>query len=408
MLGKVCSMNLTHGDDRQYWRFWPIVCLSFLYPINNALINLAIPLYYFKQGVPIQTIGILAASMTITYCFSPILFNKVSDKIGRKKSIGIALMGTSFAQLIFYFTLDPPIFFIARLIEGLVMGLYWSNLQATISENAKHDPNKYMAKFNFGWNSGVLSGFLLGALILFRIDDLTIIFYIAPILVFVSLIITLLFFKETDAVKLNRIVLNEYNNGSNLNPEIKNQQRIDPVIPLIMPVLLVVAFSFQKASLNLLYSIKSEILGFDTYTVYLLAFFSLTTQLFSTSLSSYLSIKTLKRVSIICIIALIIINFLFAINSNFLIFIALFFIMGFFAGIIYSFGLKLSILLNAEHKTSKYSSICESSMGLTFLIIPIMSAYIATININYGFYAISFGFVIFLIVIQIFLKKIKI
>ena len=400
-------MKSTYDEDKQQWRFWPIICLSFLYPINNSLIGLAIPLYYFKQGVPIQIIGLLAASITITYCFSPILFNRFSDRIGRKKSIGIALLGTSLAQLIFYFTLEPSIFFIARLIEGLVMGLYWANLQATISENANHNPNKYIAKFNFAWNSGVLSGFLLGALILFRIDDLTIIFYIAPILVFIGLIITILFFREAHPNNLKTIELDESDLAANLNSKTKNREILGIYVPLLLPILFVVAFSFQKSSLNLLYSIKSELLGFDTYTVYLLAFFSLTTQLFSTSLSSYLSIKALKRISIVCLIVLIIINFLFAINSNFLIFVALFFIMGFFAGIIYSFGLKLSILLNAKHQTSRYSSICESSMGLTFLVIPIMSAYIATINIDYGFFAISFGFVLFLMVSLIFLKKLK-
>jgi MFS family permease len=401
-------MKSTNDEVKQQWRFWPIICLSFLYPINNALINLAIPLYYFRQGVPIQVIGLLAASITMTYCFSPILFNRFSDRIGRKKSISIALAGTSFAQLIFYFTLIPPIFFIARLIEGLVMGLYWSNLQATISENANHNPNKYIAKFNFAWNSGVLSGFLLGALILYRIDDLTIIFYIAPILVFIGLMISIFFFIEAKPNNIKTIELDRSDLKADLDTKTKNRELLGIYVPLMLPILFVVAFSFQKASLNLLYSIKSELLGFDTYTVYLLAFFSLTTQLFSTSLSSYLSIKTLKRISIICIISLIIVNFLFAINSNFLIFVALFFIMGFFAGIIYSFGLKLSILLNAEHHTSKYSSICESSMGITFLVIPIMSAYIATINIDYGFFAISFGFVLFLIISLIFLKKLKI
>ena len=273
-LKNVNDMEPINVKDKQEWRFWSIVCLSFLYPLNNAIINLAIPLYYFKQSVPIQIIGgILVASITMTYCFSPILFRKYSDKIGRKKSVCIAMIGTSFAQMIFYFTLEPLIFIISRLIEGFVTGLYWSNLQASISENVKNDPDKYIARFNFGWNSGVLSGFLLGALILFNTNDLRIIFYFAPLLIFLSLIIAIIFFREINPNIWKKIESSEYDNifNSNLKEESYNISKF--YIPIILPVLLIIAFAFQQASVFLLYSIKSEILGFETYTVYLLAFF---------------------------------------------------------------------------------------------------------------------------------------
>ncbi len=69
-------------ENYQQWRFWPLICLAFLYLINVALINLATPLYFFKQGTEIVIIGFLVVGSTITYCFSPILLYKLSKKLG--------------------------------------------------------------------------------------------------------------------------------------------------------------------------------------------------------------------------------------------------------------------------------------------------------------------------------------
>ena len=68
-------------ENYQQWRFWPLICLAFLYLINVALINLATPLYFFKQGTEIVIIGFLVVGSTITYCFSPILLYKLSKKL---------------------------------------------------------------------------------------------------------------------------------------------------------------------------------------------------------------------------------------------------------------------------------------------------------------------------------------
>ncbi|MFX1394409.1 MAG: MFS transporter, partial [Promethearchaeota archaeon] len=120
-------------EKTRTWKFWPVMCLSFLYPVNTSLISLSIPIYYFNIGVSVEIIGFLAAASSITYSFSPVLVDKLSQKLGRKKSILIATLGASAAQISFYFTLEPVIFFIARLMEGFVMGFFWPNLQSTIS-----------------------------------------------------------------------------------------------------------------------------------------------------------------------------------------------------------------------------------------------------------------------------------
>ena len=81
------------AKNSEGWRFWPIILLATLYPINNVVVNLSIPLYFYKQGTAVALIGVLTASMALTYSFSPLLFNKLSDKLGRKNSIVLAMTG---------------------------------------------------------------------------------------------------------------------------------------------------------------------------------------------------------------------------------------------------------------------------------------------------------------------------
>ena len=174
-----------------------------------------------------------------------------------------------------------------------------------------------------------------------------------------------------------------------------------------MPILLVASFAFAKGSLNILYPIKSETIGFEPYTVYLLASFAIMTQLVSTTFASYLSINSLKKASVISLFSLFIIFILFGINTDFIIFGILYLLLGFFAGILISFGLKLSLLLNVKHQTSKYSNILESSIGVAFLFTPIFAAYLASNDLNLAFFTISMGFAVFLIIGLILLKNLR-
>ena len=385
---------MEHIDFPLKWRFWPVMCVALLYMINGSLIGLAIPLYFFMQGLDISFIGLIAAAGSMTYCFSPLLFKNIGDKIGRKNSIIIALLGTSLAQLLFYFTLDPTLFLISRLSEGLIMGLFWTNLQSSISDNALHDHDKKLSRFNFGWNSGTLMGFLAGALILYFIDDIKIIFYIAPLLVFSATLISILFFQESKKYILDTL------NSDQLEEQLNSNHKIskDFMIPKLLPLLLVASFAFAKGSINILYPIKSEIIGFELYTVYLLGAFTLTTQLVSTTLASYLSLKSLKKAAIVCLFSLSIIFILFGINSDFLVFLILYLLLGFFVGILISFGLKLSLMLNVKHQTSKYSNFTESSIGVALLFTPIFAAYLASYDLTLAFFTISMGFAVILII----------
>ena len=105
---------MTNEEIPQKWRFWPVILLSTFYTINSSLIMLGIPIFFFQIGISLEIIGLLSAAQIIAYCISPILLNKLSDKLGRKRSMIISMVGVSITQITYYFVLDPLIFFITH------------------------------------------------------------------------------------------------------------------------------------------------------------------------------------------------------------------------------------------------------------------------------------------------------
>ncbi|MBD3253914.1 MAG: MFS transporter [Candidatus Lokiarchaeota archaeon] len=402
------------------WRFWPIIVVSLLLPINNSLIILAIPIYFFQQGVNIEFIGILAAGTTFTYCVSPLVLNNISERIGRKRSVIIGVVGMAASQSIFYLTLSPIIFLIARLFEGFITGFIWANLQSSISDNTQHDHSKYVAKYNFSWTFGVLLGFLMGAIVLFFVNNILYIFYIAPVLVFIASLTVIIFFQESVSDRESR-TLNSASGDSNLSiyndesvskkyklndkQDLRNLQNYK--IPLIVPIIFVIGYCFARTSVNFIYPIKSEILQFPSYTAYLLAFFSLITQITTITLSSYLSLRNLKRIPLISLVSLCVVVFLLGITQNFYVFVFLLFVLGFFNGVLYGASLKLVLYLNIQKNTSKYASINESIIGLSFMVGPIIAAYVAHFSINWSFYLFSLIFLSFFFVSVFYARKMQ-
>jgi MFS family permease len=281
------------------------------------------------------------------------------------------------------------------------MGLFWPNLQSSISDKSFFNNDRYISRYNFSWNLGVLIGFSTGAIILYYVEEVKIIFYIGPILIFINFLLSAVFFQESNNNKLKSLSIEKLAKRSDIDSNHR-------YIPIILPFILVIAFSIAKSSVNLLYPIKSEIIGFEAYTVYLLAFYGIITQLLATTIASYLNNGSIRKISIICMASLILVCTFYGINYSFFIFILLYFLLGFFSGLLYSFGLKMILLLNVKNNTSKYSSMYESTIGLTFLIIPITSGYIAVSDLNLAFYIISIEIFFVLVASILFFRKFQI
>jgi len=394
-------------ESYRNWRFWPVLCLAFIYAFSSPLLMLATPIYFFQQGVDIRFISLLSTALTITYCFSPIIFNKISDKLGRKKSVVISMIGAGCAQFTYYFTLNPLVFLIERLFEGLILGFFFPNLQASISDDPTIDHRKYLSRFNLSWSIAIVFGLLFGSVFLQFIGDVKLIFYINPIFLTLNAIIAIFFFQEPkDLNSSTHKSISDFNTKKSINNQ-KSMTLNKNYIPVIIPLLLIFALSFASGNSTLLYPIRAELLGFQSSSTYLITVFAT----FSQSITMYFaSLLVLNKLKLISIIALLVYSFLFIffnLNDIYFLFIILFLLSGFFYGIIYGAASKFFLTLNILKKTSKYSSIMESSSGFTFFISQIFLGFMVDINIELGYITLSLSLTIIFLITLFFIRKFK-
>jgi MFS family permease len=391
----------------QKWRFWPVQLLVFIFAFSSPLIMLAIPIYFFQQAIEIKFISLLSIALTITYSISPILLNRFSDRLGRRKSVITSMVGAACTQLIFYITLNPIVFLIERLLEGFILGFFFPNLTASISDTPNIDHQKYLARFNLSWSVAVVFGLLFGAIVLQFTDDLKFIFYINPIFLVMNSFIAISFFRESNSsnpkTQNNIPSFNSNNRGEN-QYSIKNPYFY---IPVIIPLLFILYTSFAAGNGSLLYPIRSELLGFHPSSTYFANIFASSSQTIAIYLASLYPLNKLKLVSILISLVYPFIFLFFIANEIYYLFIILFIFSGFFYGTLYGAASKLFIILNLAKKTSKYSGISESSLGLAFFISQIFLGFIADISIGVAYFSLFLSLIIFFFIILIFIRQFK-
>ncbi|MFW9823319.1 MAG: MFS transporter [Candidatus Thorarchaeota archaeon] len=396
---------MTEQKTAHNWRFWPVIVLVFIFGFSSPLIIFAAPIYFLQQGVEIIIISILSTALTITYSISPLILNKFSNKLGRRKSVIIAMIGATLAELIFYVTLNPIIFIFERLFEGFILGFFFPNLQASISDNIYIDHKKYLANFNLSWGIAGVFGVLFGAIFLQFVNDLRILFYINPIFLFTNVIVAIIFFQEPNNYKQ----VSPKNEFDEINIE-NNESWLEVVrfyIPVIIPLLLILGVSFASGNGTLLYPIKSVILGYHASSTYFLMVFAIITQSFATYLSNLIGIKKTKLLSSFTLLVYAVLFIIFVFNESFLVFVFLFAFSGVFYGILYGLASNLILNLNIIKKTSIYSSILESSMGLFFFISQIILGLAADIDVNIAYMTLSIMLIFIFIINLVFLRNFK-
>ncbi len=395
------------ANNSQKWRFWPAQLLVFIFAFSSPLLMLAIPIYYIRQGIQIKFISLLSIALTVTYSISPILLNKYSDKLGRRKSVIMSMVGATCAQLIFYITLNPIVFLIERLCEGFILGLFFPNLTASISDTPNIDHQKYLARFNLSWSVAAVCGLLFGAIFLHFTNDLKFIFYISPVFLIVNSFIAILLFQESNSPDLNT-----RNNNPNFNiKNLENNQRSSKIsiyyIPVIIPLLFILYTSFAAGNGSLLYPIRAEILGFHESSTYFVNIFAAISQSIATYLVILLPLIKLKLASTITLLVYPFIFIFFIANEIYFIYIILFLFSGFFYGILYGAASKLFITLNVLKNTSKFSGISESSVALTYFISQIFLGFVADVDIGLAYFSLSLSLLIFFFINLVFIRNFK-
>jgi hypothetical protein len=257
-----------------------------------------------------------------------------------------------------------------------------------------HRHRKLTALYNLSWNTGLILGLVMGAILTFLVADLTIVFYYAPIFLLVNVIIAWCAFQEPQ----------KYSNDSEFAPLITEEGKENPEddlniieqplleqieFPRSYPFLLAILYALVRSSFKFLFPIKSEVLGFDTYTVYTASIFFALSQCLAMFAASSVSLKHLEELQILIILSLLIFTPLFGLNTNYYVFIIIFLIIGCCTGLLYGISLRLVLILNMRHKRSVFSAALESLVGICFLIAPIIAGYLSYINLDFPVYLLT-------------------
>jgi hypothetical protein len=242
--------------------------------------------------------------------------------------------------------------------------------------------DKLAKNYNLAWNLGAIFSYLIGVILLNIIEDITLMFKVTLIYSIILVFFTISFENPKQDLKLEKKIIID---KKMVNSCIK--ERIG--FPIFLPFFLIGFYGFLIGSVILLYSIKSEMLGFEVFTIYLFNFFRMSAQALSIAITTKFPIKTLKKLLIISLFSTLLCFIIFGINDNIIIFGILFFIFGTFGAMIYTFSFKLSVYENMLKNTAKYSSYFETSFGLGYFLAPLIGGFIAEININLAFYFLA-------------------
>ncbi|MEJ2276464.1 MAG: MFS transporter [Candidatus Lokiarchaeota archaeon] len=286
--------------SKSKYRIYPLLLLGFFRVANIGMINLTIPIFFFQLGYSPGLIGIISASLNFVYIFSPLLFKNLPERIGNKASLVICLGAITFFQLFYQFTNNPYIFILLRLLEGLMLGLFWPVLNSSLSiltsleknkEGSKQNDlmgNKLIRKYSLSWNLGSVASFLIGSFLLFFVANINLMFHISFIYIVICLILALLFQEP----KKNDYSNQEISLPTHSNVEIKKPKYI--YYSIFLPLFIILMYGFLEHSNGLIYPLKYEILKIPLFINYLSSFILITTQTIFTYTGMSISLGKLK------------------------------------------------------------------------------------------------------------------
>jgi MFS family permease len=375
------------------YRIYPLLLLGFFRVANIVIINLTIPIFFFQLGYSPGIIGIINSAMNFIYIFSPLLLRAIPEKIGNKLSLIICLVGITALQFFYQFTNNPYLFILLRILEGLLLGLFWPVLNSSISiltsfedNSSTRDEligNKLIRKYSLSWNLGSVFSFLLGSFLLFFIEDVNLMFDISFLYILTCLILTFLFQEP------NKFFASNYEKSSEKQLRNKSKKFSNVEYSALIPFFLIIVYGLVEHSNGLIYPLKYEILNFPLFINYLSSFVLITFQTIFTYKGMNIPLRKLKKIALLSIGILCIVLFLSGINSNIIIFLIAFGAFGTSLAFLYCFSFKLIILKNILENTSKYGFYFESFISLSFFLGTFLGGFFANFGINFAFIILS-------------------
>jgi hypothetical protein len=146
--------------------FW-IIAVTFLLVMAYSTVPTPLyPLYQQRDGFPAFTITVIFAAYAIGVMISLYLFGHVSDWVGRRRILLVAVLLSALSALMFVFWSDVPGLVVARLVNGASIGILTATATAHLGELrsvARPSENSIVAASVSG--AANLGGLALGPLI---------------------------------------------------------------------------------------------------------------------------------------------------------------------------------------------------------------------------------------------------
>jgi len=384
------------------YRAWPIFMLSFCRLFFISIFERAFQNYIFSyKNVSVSMLGIISSAPLIAYIFAPILGHLITKKLGIRNSIILSAISTPIlvgAQMIYF---DPIYLIIIRVINGLLLGVFWPNCYnllskwQSVSSDAKS--NKNFRNFNFSWNLGFISGLLVGFFWAFTLDEyfaMTFAFIISFTLPFFSLFLK----KESELNHVDESFSNKNDennpkrNIKNFNKQNSNNKMI--TYPILFSWIALVIYATSKSVFRFSYPVFLKESGIPLYFTYLIQLSIQVGQLGGLTWSNSMKFYS-RKISVYVSLIMIILSSIAIVLVQDIIFISIISAsIGLFIGLIQGTSLKIMIDYGAAKNTKKYSTINEVLKGIGFGLTPIAAGFIAEINI--------YGVFVFLIILGAF------
>jgi MFS family permease len=142
-------------------RLFPLYLLAFTGDFLLSTMIVASTLVGTSQHVDGWVIGVLGSAFYMSYTPSALFLGKVSDRIGRRRSIMVCSVGFLGVSFLFMAGARSVVaVFIGELVVGFFNGFYWTSIEAFISEHSasetEHQAN--VNKFCLSWSIGYMIG----------------------------------------------------------------------------------------------------------------------------------------------------------------------------------------------------------------------------------------------------------
>ena len=378
--------------------------MSFLRTFFFSIYSIALPNFLiFDKELSSSLVGTVGSISAIAYIFGPFFGRKLTDKIGIKKTLIFSHTISVITIFFSIFTTNTIVLIVMRALDGFINGFFWINvlnLIATWEKSTEQDTQRnYLSIFNYSWNFGLISGYLVGyGFVFFLGNDFIALIFSAII---ASLLIPSAFLLESSeefeihenqAVVFQDLKLHTKPSSSSFSPshlqktsEVakSNSEESLSFVPILMAWGGILLYASTKSifKFTLPYFFKFE--EMSSYWVYLVVLFQQVFQI--TGLTVIRKMDKMRYGYFAGMGVLLVFTFSFFLSPSILVISIINIIAGFCIGLIQGVTQRIVLDHGKDSGSRKYTMINEIFMGISFGVVPFIAGFLNEFNIIYDF-----------------------